>query len=380
MSTYNYDIVKNWILNSGLIITEKNDDNYGAVHAFYDENKEKFGFIYPEITGYNVSALCFLYQVEKNNLFIKMAQDSANWIIKIFEKYGVIIQGLDFENESRKKLSYTFDTAVCAKGLLDCFNLTKDEKLLETSKKLIQWIEKGLDNEGKIFPYFDLKSNEFKETNEVWYKKWGCLHIKTSIPFVQLYKITKDNSYLDSANKICNNFSKFQNSDGSISLNEKNSIINLHTMSYALEGLLFNFSITKNKKYFVSIEKALDWVVSNIKEDGSISLWFNAKYKSKAVYPVAQIIRLMILMDKFQNNNKYLEKILKLNTFMISLQAKDSNKKINGGFYEEYFKTLLGWKKRKKLNSWGSLFALQALYWFENFEKISFPEDVLNLY
>jgi len=88
----------------------------------------------------------------------------------------------------------------------------------------------------------------------------------------------------------------------------------------------------------------------------------------------------MILIDKFKNNNKFLKNILKLRSFMTSLQVNDRNQKINGGFYEEYYKTLFGWKKRKKLNSWGSLFAIQALYWYDNFEKINFEDSISNLY
>ena len=103
MST-SYENVKNWILNSGLVITESENENYGGVHSFYDQNNEKFGFLYPEITGYNLSALCFLHQVKKTDLYIKMANASANWIIGIFEKYGAIIQGLDDENGSRKNM------------------------------------------------------------------------------------------------------------------------------------------------------------------------------------------------------------------------------------------------------------------------------------
>ncbi len=379
MST-SYKNLKNWILNSGLVITEPNDENYGGVHSFYDQNKEKFGFLYPEITGYNLSALCFLHQVEQNELYMKMAKASANWIIEIFQKFGAIVQGIDDENESRKQLAYSFDTAICAKGLLDCYNLTKDEKFLKISKDLVNWIKRSLKDDGKILPFFQLKTNEFGESNEVWYKKWGCLHIKTSIPFIQLYQINKDNSYLESANKICNTFSRFQNEDGSFSLNENNQTINLHTMSYALEGLLCTYSITKNQKYLQSVEKALDWCTNQIAEDGSISLWFNSKYKSKAMYPIAQIIRLMILMDKLHNSNKFLKNILKLRSFLTSLQVIDSNQRINGGFYEEYYKTIIGWKKRKKLNSWGSLFALQGLYWYDNFEKINFEESITNLY
>ena len=379
MST-NYENVKNWILNSGLVITDPKNEHFGAVHSFYDQNNEKYGFLYPEITGYNISTLCFLYQNENKEEYLKIAQSSSNWLLGIFEKYGAIIQGIDNEDESRKKLAYTFDAAICAKGILDYYKIAGEEKFLKFSKELVNWINGTLTDEGKILPFFQLESNEFSESNDVWYKKWGCLHIKTALPFIQLYQITQDKSYLDSANKICNTYQNFQNDDGSFSLYEDSKIINLHTMSYALEGLLFSYNVTKNLEYLQSVEKALDWSADQISEDGSINLWFNSKYKSKAMYPMAQIIRLMILIDKLHNNNKFLKKILQLQSFITNLQAKSKDSKVNGGFYEEYYKTLFGWKKRKKLNSWGSLFALQALYWFENFEKIKFEDAIESIY
>ena len=375
-----FEKVKNWLTNSGIVITNIKDENYGAVHSFFDQNSEKYGFLYPEITGYSVSVFSFLHQIEKNEIYTKMAKASSDWLIGIFEKFGGIVQGLDNENDSRKQLAYSFDTAICAKGLLDCFNLTQEQKYLNYSKKLVQWLQRAITNEGTLLPYMKLQSNEFEESEEVWYKKWGCLHIKTSIPFVQLYQITNDKSYLESALKICNTYYRFQNKDGSFLLHENTQTINLHTMSYALEGLLYVFNITKNYEYMQSIEKALDWCTNQIREDGSISLWFNSKYKSKAVYPIAQLIRLMLLIDKFHNNNKFLNSILELHSFMVSLQANDNNPKVNGGFYEEYYKTIFGWKKREKLNSWGSLFALQALYWFDNYEKIHFDEAISSIY
>ena len=375
-----YENVKNWILNSGIVITDPKNENYGAVHSFYDQNKQNFGYLYPEITGYNLSALCFLHRIEKTDLYIRMAKSSAIWLIRTFDKYGAIIQGLDDENRSRQQFAYSFDTAICAKGLLDCYQITKEEQFLDYAKKLVEWLNRSITNNGTILPFLELKSNKFRESNEVWYKKSGCLHIKVSIPFVDLYQITQDSNYLDTAIKICNKFSQFQNKDGSYSIHENVKTINLHTMSYALEGLFYIFSVTKNKEYLQSIEKSLDWCTNQIEDDGSIQLWINSKFKSKAVYPIAQIIRLMILLDKFHNNDKYLKNILKLHSFMINLQAKNSHKKVNGGFYEEYYKSLFSWKKRDKLNSWGSLFALQALYWFDNYGKINFDESIFQLF
>ena len=367
-------------MNSGLVVSNQQDENYGAVHSFFDHNNQKYGFLYPEITGYSVSAFCFLNQIENEEKYLKLAKASSDWIIGLFEKFGGIIQGLDNENDSRKQLAYSFDTAICAKGLLDYYNLTQDEQYLRFSKQLVMWMEDAISEQGAVLPFMELKSKEFKENDEVWYKKWGCLHIKTSMSFAQLYTITKENNYLDYAEKICNTYPKFQNVDGSFSLNENSKTINLHTMAYALEGLFFVYNISKNEKYLQCVEKGLDWCTNQIADDGSINLWFNSKYNSKAVYPIAQIIRLMILFDKLRSGDKYLKNILKLRSFMISLQANDNNQKVKGGFYEEFYKSTFSWKKRKKLNSWGSLFAMQALYWFDNYEKINFNESIFSLY
>jgi len=375
-----FENVRNWILNSGIVITNEQNENSGGVYSFFDHNTQKYGFLYPEITGYSVSTFCFLHQIENEEKYIKLAKTSSDWIIGLFEKFGGIIQGLDDENDSRKQFAYSFDTAICAKGLLDCYNLTQDEKYLRFSKNLVKWLEGAISEHGTILPYMELKSKEFKESDEVWYKKWGCLHIKTSIIFAQLYKITNENNYLEYAQKICNTYTKFQNTDGSFSINENSKTINLHTMAYALEGLFYVYNITKNEKYLQCVEKGLNWCTNQIADDGSISLWFNSRYKSKAVYPIAQIIRLMILYDKFHNKNKYLKNILKLRSFIVSLQANDNNKKVNGGFFEEFYKSMFGWKKREKLNSWGSLFAMQALYWFDNYEKINFDKAILSIY
>ena len=178
-----FENVKNWILSSGIIVTDEKNENSGGVYSFYDQNNKKYGFLYPEITGYTVSTLCFLNQIEKNENYLKLAKTSSDWIIKIHEKFGGIIQGIDVENESRKQLTYSFDTAICAKGILDYYYLTHDENYLNFAKKLVKWLEKATSEEGKVHPYMELKSKEFKESDDVWYKKWGCLHIKTSMPF-----------------------------------------------------------------------------------------------------------------------------------------------------------------------------------------------------
>ena len=88
----------------------------------------------------------------------------------------------------------------------------------------------------------------------------------------------------------------------------------------------------------------------------------------------------MILLDKLENSNNFKLQKDKLHKFLISLQAIHNIQNIDGGFYEETHKSFFGWKKSSKLNSWASMFALQALYWYDNYEKINFENEIDFLY
>ena len=77
---------------------------------------------------------------------------------------------------------------------------------------------------------------------------------------------------------------------------------------------------------------------------------------------------------------KYQSEINHLYNFLNTFQASDTSEKINGGFYEELYKSLFGWKKRLRVNSWTSMFALQSIYWYHNQQNLRFNEQVNFLY
>ena len=369
-----YEMTRNWLLESGISVSNSSDQNHGGVHSFFDEKKNEFAFLYPEITGYFISTMRFLYEHEKNEKFVKLAKASSNWLIQLYEKHGGIIQGISRQGVPQK-LAYSFDTGICSKGLLDCFAITKEEKFLEYAKKLNQWIlNETIENNGFVKPTKNLQTNEFEEDTNVWYKRSGCLHIKLTIPLLQQYMITKNESLLETATKIADSIPAYQNDDGSIFLHTDSKIINLHTMCYALEGLIHTYMITRNEDYISRCKKAITWCDQQVQDDGSIDLWFNSKHHSKSSYPIAQLIRLKILVAKLDGSSLD-ETVRRLESFLLSLQAQNDDTKINGGFYEEFNKSVFGWKKTLKVNSWASMFSLQALYWLENFSNIDLNDE-----
>jgi rhamnogalacturonyl hydrolase YesR len=369
----NFEKAKSWLINSGIVISDFSDENSGSVHSFYDEKKNEFSFIYPEITGYFLSTLRFLYNLEKNNDYLKNGQQTSDWLIKLNQDNGGIIQGI--YNSQIQNLSYSFDTAICAKGLLDYFLISNEKKYLESAKTLTLQIEHFLESDGMLKPLKNLSTDKFEENSKIWYKQKGCLHIKNCIPFFQLYKITNDVTFLKKGILICDTFSKYQNDDGSINLHINDNTINLHTLCYALEGLFYAYYVTKNKKYLESVKNALIWVIKNIQDDGSVNLWFNTKYHEKAAYPIAQLIRLLILLDKIEEND-FLKYAKKLSIFLFSLQGDSKNISINGGFYEGFTKTIFGWKRIPKINSWTTMFAIQAIYWLNHHNEYDFDSMI----
>lgn len=372
-----YEKITNWLLTSGLCILKKDDPNAGGVYSFFDTQNQTFSFLYPEITGYNISVMKFLHTQENFNSYLDIAKLSGSWLMNIQDKYGVIIMGVG-SDQKKSELAFSFDNGICAKGLLDLFEMTKDDKYKQYAKRLLEWISTNcIDDDGTIKPVMDLKSQKFVE-DSVWYMQKGCLHIKTAMPFLQYSSY--DSSFKKIGARICDNFINFQNLDGSFSIHESSKTINLHTHCYALEGLMYAYYSLNDARYLESCKKGLDWILHKINDDGSVDLWFNYKDKSKACYPIAQVIRLMILMDALEKQSKFKDAISHLVKFLLSLQASNPDPRINGGFHEEYYKSIFGWKKRDRINSWGTMFALQALIWFENYDILSFDDSITYLF
>ena len=374
-----FEEVKNWLVSSGLFISDDNK-NRGAVYSFFDEKSNDYSFLYPEITGYFISSLKFLHNVEQNNEYIKYAKYSSDWLISIYKKYNSLVQGIK-NNSPTSNLSYSFDIAICAKGLLDYYELSHDEKYLLFAKKMLDDLTKiFIESDGSVIPYKNITTNIPNQDDSVWYKQKGCLHVKMAMPFFQINQYVDDPDFFKTAKIICNSIQKYQNSDGSIRLHEKSKIINLHTLSYALEGLVYGYYFTKDNQYLTTTKNALNWCLEQISDDGSIKLWHNSKYHSKAAYPIAQLIRIISLVHSIEANKDYRHKIDYLYSFLISLQANHDSNKINGGFYEEYYKSFLGWKKRHRINSWTSMFALQAIDWYKKIDSLKFDEQIKFLY
>ena len=308
---------------------------------------------------------------------VTLARQSADWLVKIHDIYGAIPQGVDAD---KSKVSYSFDSAMCAKGLLDCYEISRSEQYLDYAKKILAELQdNAIQADGSMLPFKDVSGTDYRQSDLMWYTKKGCLHIKAAMPYFQLYGITGDGEYMKTAYRICRGIKRFQNQDGSIRLHEDSKVINIHTLAYALEGLLYGFYATDNREFLEPCIKAVEWCANKIDGDGGISLWFNSRHRNRAAYPVAQLVRIMILLDKLDYRSRK-PQIRQLYGFLAKFYASDPDPRINGGLYEELYRTLFGWKKRMRLNSWTTMFAVQAASWYEDYDGIEFDREIKHLF
>lgn len=320
-----YDKILYWFSNSDI---RKKD---GAVYSWINAQHE--GYIYPEIVGYSIKLFSYLYSIEKNSKFKELAVSSADYISSILSKNGSV---------SRSGIEYVFDTGICLSGML---SLDKNNLLKENHKKSVdamaQFIRSSL---SKKIPSFRDRKPFIDNSN--WSLSYGALFIKTAISLIEYGEYSHNLEYLNFAENLVKEIIGKTFRGDHFSINEFHNWTYTHPHCYATEGLCFLY-LKGHKQYSKIIEKSAQWLSSIQNNDGSVNNWHyrDNVIKEKQGDATAQAARIWLFQDK----TKYKENINKAILFLKTLQSSE------GGLYYN--------NNSKDINSWVSMFALQALYW-----------------
>ncbi|MEW6407146.1 MAG: DapH/DapD/GlmU-related protein [Patescibacteria group bacterium] len=330
-------LVCNWIINSGL--QAKN----GGFYAWLDLNANAYSYIYSEITGYGITTLLFLNELKKAEL-------AADWIIKkSIQPCGGVRTGKgEFDN------LFTFDTGMVLYGLINLFKAAKKQEYLNISKKIADFLLANQRSNGSLAPIYSLKTNKTIETLDKWSTQSGTYHAKVALGLVDLFRITKNDIYKNAAIKLCKFTLTLQDKSGRFITNKKDNTTHIHPHSYAAEGLLYTGAILKIKEFVAAAKKSVEWSFKNLSGYGINELYnpfsntFNDFQRSDIL---AQVLRLGII---FSLDSKKIEELASL---LLAYQYNGQNKQKGGFFYS---------KNDLHLNSWCSMFALQALALYQN--------------
>lgn len=352
--------LKKWLLHSGIQAEQ------GGFYAWEDVENKNYSFLYPEITGYAVTLLCFLYEITKDDLYIMRAKRAAGWIINkaIHSSGGVltksyITDAVEHYSFERGNI-YTFDCAMVAFGLLKLYRITNQKEYLDAAKGIIGFLVDNMLKENGLFhPIFDTKNNSTYEDSVKWSRQAGSFHCKLSLCLCELAEIEKDSYYQNLAGNLIDSSIRHFYKDKRFINNISDESTHFHPYCYTIEGILYYCYKLKDDRYRKLVEDTFDWILKFQELDGGIPTGVFKDGREKIVHQRSdiqtQVLRLYYLIKNKDCNSNFDKG--KLLGRLIQFQNLDQGHK--GSFY---FGVDEDGSYRKHSNSWCSMFALQALY------------------
>jgi uncharacterized protein YyaL (SSP411 family) len=359
-NTVNLDSAIEWIIESGV------QDTNGGFYAWYDCEKDCYSFLYPEITGYAIQFLTGLYESTGKNVFLKKAIAAGDWLLKIQRKNGAFYCKYFDGTKKIDKSLYTFDAGICLSGLLSLYDATSDEKYFKSSLNIANWLLKNQNPDGSFIAGYTPDNSVIEDHH--WSRTSGCHHLKNLIPLLKLYDVLEDKKFYDSAERLLKWGLGLQSETGRFYVSYKLEETYSHANCYAIEGILKAAKYFENKTPSKHIISASRWLSKVQNDDGSIWNYHNTeKERIKTSEALAQAIRIWILTKKFTDTEKseFETNIKRGLSFLEKTQCSSGNTHSSGGiFYGQR-----NGEKIRHVNTWATLFTIQALLFLKVKEK-----------
>ena len=352
------DLASGWILNSS-IQSEK-----GGFYAWYDSDKGEYPYLYSEISGYGITALLFLSKLFGADELIGRARMSADWLIRTSLHPSGGVRTRLYKNDETADETYSFsaenifsfDTGMVLNGMINLHGVTSEKRFLETAGILAEFLIKNMQNrDGSLSAVYNAKKKtKIVLKDNKWSSQSGPFHAKVSMGLADLFEITGNTRYKNAAIKICEYALTRQNESGRFITDNESGTTNLHPHCYAAEGLLYAGRCFDIPDFIKSSGKAAEWIFSHISPRGINELYdphtnaFNDLRRSDVL---AQALRLGLLHSFDQG-------IEDLRAVLLEHQDNSDDKRRRGGFYYSL--------DRQDINSWCTMFAVQALAYYQH--------------
>lgn len=370
------NLARDWLLSSG--IQNSSGERQGGFNSWYDFKEKAYSYVYSEITGYGITSLLYMEKKFNDNSCLDKAVSAADWLMKkaLHPCGGVKARDYYQTMEDSEHYSfdseniYTFDNGMVLYGMVNLYKETGDKQYLDFSVRIGKFLtEEMMKEDGLFYAIYDAKNNEKDDIAWKWSSQSGSYHCKLTLGFTDLYEVTQNEVYKKAVFDISNASLSFQMDEGRFVTSRADGSTHLHPHSYSAEGLVYAGVYFGENSFINSALKAVKWALDNQAEDGGIPKKFNGKefisyYRSDVL---AQVLRLgTILYSLGKLDESYVPKLRNLREKLI-LSQHIKNDSQDGGFI---YGTTLDGKYRDHVNSWCTMFALQALIMYDEvFEK-----------
>ena len=265
----------------------------------------------PKGLGLFLTGYCNLDKVEKKEEYLNHIIFLADKLIELQSKgYSGSCWGYNFDWQSRafflpKTTPTVVATSFISSALLDAYDITKEERYLNTAisstKFIINDLNRTPKKEGFIFSYSPYDNTRVYNASLLGSKL-----------LARVYSYTKDESLLKIAKDSVTACANTQREDGAWIYGElkiQDWVDSFHT-GYNLECIYDYQKYTGDNSFDVVIEKGLKYYLENFfLEDGTPKYYDNKTYPID-VHAPAQFVATLYKLNQLKNNKELVDKVL----------------------------------------------------------------------
>ena len=369
-------LAERWLLQSGIQERQTGTPMHGGMRAWYDQSKASFSFFYTEITGYAVTTLLYLHQLHPDPAYLERARDAAEWLLTRAREPQTGLLRCRFHAGGWEQHACAFDNGMCMNGLVNMFRCTEERRYLAAALDLGAWLVDVMQaTNGSFFVKYDVGTRTPYSPGGKWSQISGSFLLKVAIGLLNLGDASGDPRYTQAARALCEWGVTLQEPGGRFRTSPSGDTF-LHPHCYAAEGLLVAGRMLHEPRWVQAAAQAVAWISPHQRATGGFPAFFEEGKFVPVESPemTAQVLRLWLLL----HHDEY--PVLALDTEaavrrIIASQVVSPQKEAQGGFVagDAWFHGEPHDHTGQHVNSWISMFSLQALTLASNGGKIFSP-------
>jgi hypothetical protein len=369
-------LAERWMLDSGVQVPGRSP-SAGAFNAWYDFESRRFQYVYPEITGYGITALLDIRSRHGGRGLLKRAEAAGDWVIRrAMHPCGGIRPRDAYERQERsavfafeRRLVVTFDSGMVLFGLTNLHEATGKTKYLNAARRVGDFlVDKAQKRDGSFHACYEPSRKRWIHHRDKWSTQSGPYHAKLALGLLDLGRLTGRAKYIHAAQRVCDWAVKGQTSSGRFICYEEDGSTHLHPHLYSAEGLLCAGLTLGRRDYLRSAARAVSWALGQVKTNGGLPCRvgartvINANERSDTLAQTLRLGAACVSLELLTASET--AKLSLLERRLLSYQRLKSPQK--GGFY--YGREMNG-EGRDHVNFWCTAFALQGLAFREDVSR-----------
>ena len=230
----------------------------GGVPAFYNWLRNRWAPSYPETTGYLIPTLLAYGNQAGHQDVVRAALVMADYLLSVQSPEGAI------PGWGGRLPVFIFDTAQVLQGWLAAWQQTAKAEYLAAARRAAGWLVAQQDP-GGFWTHHQFGGHV---------KTWD---VRVGWPLIQAGRATGETSYLDAGRRCLDWALTQQQADGWFEhcALEPGEPPVLHTIAYAIEGLLEGGLLLQENRHVEAARRAADALLARQRPDGSLSAYWS---------------------------------------------------------------------------------------------------------